>query len=689
MTKKEPRRDAGEEKAGTDPATGDWFDEHSFTRNLLYDAPAAISILRGPEHVVVFSNPANNRGLGRDPTGHSVKATYPEAEQQGYLALLDRVYRGETLSAREARVVVPTPEGPRELFTDFVYQPWRGPDGRIAGVAIFGFDVTDKVRALRSAEEGARRLSLLARVSRALSEANGDLESIYRAVIRPLTERADDNAMIHLVHADGFLRLVAAEHKNPRVRAALEEQLGRLRVRPGDGVVGRVAVTGDSVLVENPSAEELSVEHAPVFVGLLAEFPVRALLSVPIRARSGVHGVLSLARHEKEPALTDNDRVLLEDIADRAGLAISAAQHFQELVERERRFRTLAETVPHFIWTSHPDGSVDYFNQRWYAYTGLGPNESLGAGWMKAVHPEDIGTVLAAWERSVDSGRDCEFQSRLRRAKDGSYRWMIGRCVPVRDDAGTVTKWVGAWTDIHVQKESERAKAEAIKLRDDFLSIAGHELRTPLAALQLQVQSLTRLVERNGERELVLGRLRKMEHHVARLDALVSELLNVTRIASGRLELHREPVDLVALVASVVERFAPQVAATHSPIAIEAPKSVRGLWDAMRVDQVITNLLGNALKYGAGKPIEVGVFSTDGRARLVVRDHGIGIPLEQQGRIFERFQRAVSDRHYGGLGLGLWIARQVVEAHGGTVAFESKPGEGSTFVVELPCREPA
>ncbi|MFO7178060.1 MAG: ATP-binding protein [Pseudomonadota bacterium] len=684
MTTEEPRRDGGEEEAGTGPNVDDFFEGRSI-RNLLVEAPAAIAILRGPDHVVMFSNPANNRGLGRDPTGRSVRE-FPEAEEQGYLALLDRVYRGETISARESRLLIPTPVGPQERFIDFVYQPWRGSDGAIAGVAIFGFDVTSNVRARRSAEEAARRLSILARVSRALSEATVDLGSIYHAVACLLTEQADDHVMIHLLE-DDCLRLITAEHRDPEVRATLRQHLSPIALRLGDGVVGRVAATGDSVLVERPTPEELSVQHAATYSALLERFPVQSLLSVPIRVRGRVVGVLSLSRHQSEPKLTHDDCVLLEDVADRAALAISAAQHHQKLVESERRFRTLAEAVPEFIWTSSPDGSVDYFNQRWYEYTGLGPDESLGTAWLRVVHEEDVAALLEVWKQSVDTGCDCEFQCRIRRAADGSYRWMLGRCVPVRDGAGHVTKWVGALTDIHAQKESERAKAEAIKVRDDFLSIAGHELRTPLAALQLQVQSLERLAERNVERERVLERLRKVEHHVARLDRLVSELLNVTRIASGRLELQKEPVDLVALVASVVERFAPQIAATHSPVTIQAPGSVVGNWDGMRVDQVVTNLLGNALKYGAGKPIEVGVFAIDGRARLVVRDHGIGIPPEHQARIFERFQRAVSDRHYGGLGLGLWITRQVVEAHGGTIGLESKPGEGTTFVVELPCRE--
>jgi len=228
-----------------------------------------------------------------------------------------------------------------------------------------------------------------------------------------------------------------------------------------------------------------------------------------------------------------------------------------------------------------------------------------------------------------------------------------------------------------------RASREAVAVRDDFLSIAGHELNTPLAALQLQIQSLKRQAEKESLSARFLERLGKTEGHVGRIERLVRELLDVSRIAGGRLTIEREPMDLVATVREVAERMAPQAAHAGCTIRFSGPDAVAGSWDRLRLEQVVSNLLGNSIKYGRGEPIDVAVAADDGHARITVRDFGIGISPEDEARVFGRFERAVPQRHYGGLGLGLWIARQIVEAHGGRIEFQRPPDVGTRFVVEL------
>jgi signal transduction histidine kinase len=167
---------------------------------------------------------------------------------------------------------------------------------------------------------------------------------------------------------------------------------------------------------------------------------------------------------------------------------------------------------------------------------------------------------------------------------------------------------------------------------------------------------------------------------------LVEELLDVSRIAAGRLRLEREEVDLTAVVREMVGRFSDAAHQVHSPIRLEAPERLVGTWDRLRIEQVLENLLGNAVKYGRGQPIDVRVEGAGEGARVVVKDQGVGIAPADQARIFERFERAVPSQHYGGLGLGLWIVRQIVEAHGGRIRVSSSPSQGAEFTVDLPLR---
>ena len=237
-----------------------------------------------------------------------------------------------------------------------------------------------------------------------------------------------------------------------------------------------------------------------------------------------------------------------------------------------------------------------------------------------------------------------------------------------------------------------RDARDAVRLRDEFLSTASHELKTPITTLQLQVQSFTRSGEaaaEGGNLDKFRMRVATAERQVNRLARLVDSLLDISRITGGRLDLEGEPVDLAAVVRDSLARSAEELDRAGCAVTLRLDGASHiGRWDRTRLEQIVGNLLSNAAKYGAGRPVEVTVSSDSETSRLTVRDHGIGIDLEHQARIFDRFERAVSVRHYGGLGLGLWIVRQIVEAHGGSISVESSPGKGSAFTVELP-RQPA
>ncbi|WP_437310960.1 AAA family ATPase [Sorangium sp. So ce388] len=229
---------------------------------------------------------------------------------------------------------------------------------------------------------------------------------------------------------------------------------------------------------------------------------------------------------------------------------------------------------------------------------------------------------------------------------------------------------------------------QAIERRDEFLLVASHELRTPLTSLKIQAHLLERLLPRYRRAEVAPERIdaafQVLHRQIARLGHQVNELLDVTRINAGRMTLARAPVDLAALAREIVERMSQQLADARCDVQLGLDEPVIGRWDSSRLEQVLMNLLSNAMKYGAGDLVQVVVRQQADRALLVVRDRGMGIAEADQARIFERFERAVSVRNFGGLGLGLYIVRWIVTSHGGTVRVESKPGAGATFVVELP-----
>jgi signal transduction histidine kinase/DNA-binding response OmpR family regulator len=238
-----------------------------------------------------------------------------------------------------------------------------------------------------------------------------------------------------------------------------------------------------------------------------------------------------------------------------------------------------------------------------------------------------------------------------------------------------------------------RQAKQAIIARDEFLSVASHELNTPLTTLRIELENALLMSTRSADGSGPIpadppAGFARARRQLDRLSRLVASLLDISRARARGISLDLSSVDLSQTARDVVEQFGPELGRLDCSISFSAPRPVIGRWDAMRMAQMISNLLSNACKYGAGKPIELLVETLSERARLTVADHGIGIPPTDLDRIFQPFERAVSFRHYGGLGLGLYITRQVVEAHGGTIQVQSELGQGSTFVVELPLDRP-
>jgi len=299
-------------------------------------------------------------------------------------------------------------------------------------------------------------------------------------------------------------------------------------------------------------------------------------------------------------------------------------------------------------------------------------------------HPEDHERDRQAFKDMLDGKSSIYSTEKRYLRKDGQIVWVIVNAAAVRITPDNQVTTVGVIQDVTSLKEAQDKLAEALRLREEFLGVASHELKTPLTALLMQIQGVHRALDGDPSLTRYAARLSRAASAGLRLEKLINALLDVSRIAEGRFRLELERFELAPLVEEVVGRFKEIAAPADAPISVQADKDIRGSWDRLRIDQVLTNLLSNALKYGADRPIEIVVEKEDDFAVIRVRDHGIGIPREQQQRIFGRFERSVDARSYGGFGLGLWIAREIVLLSGGTIGVESTEGVGACFTVRLP-----
>ncbi|GHO51216.1 hypothetical protein KSX_93790 [Ktedonospora formicarum] len=473
----------------------------------------------------------------------------------------------------------------------------------------------------------------------------------------------------------------------------------------------------------------------------------------------------------------------------------------QQLKESRESLSVLAETVPQLVWTTSPDGCVEYWNQRRYDYSGSSPAQALGHRWSQFLHPDDAQRTLKIWHQALAMGEPYEIEYRLKEGQTGAYRWFLTHGVPVRDEGGQIVKWFGTGTDIEEQKRTEEAlrqsqehantlmnsniigiiitegeqivdandtflhmtgstredlragqmnvmpmtapeylartveahqkldtqqsitpyekeyicqdgsrlpvlvggvlfqhhpcqvinfvldnsaRKELEQRKDDFISIASHELKTPLTAVKMQTQLVRKRFEKHAQREAATA-LSRVERSIKQLERLIAELLDVSKIQAGGLEYVRERVDLDELLR--------EVTATIHHLHPSHTTQVRGsvqtslIGDRDRLGQVFTNLLSNAIKYSPDvRTVEMDLSASDDAVTIRVHDHGLGIPRELRDKIFERFYRVTDSKQKAipGLGMGLYIVAEIVNHHGGTITVDSAVGKGSTFTVTLP-----
>ncbi|MEH1921397.1 hybrid sensor histidine kinase/response regulator [Nostoc sp.] len=382
----------------------------------------------------------------------------------------------------------------------------------------------------------------------------------------------------------------------------------------------------------------------------------------------------------------------------------------QEILERQRileilrqseeRYRYLAEAIPQLVWTTKPNGECDFFNQNWCDYTGLTLEQSLGSGWLAALHPDDVQRADKVWSDAVKSRTIYNNEYRFKRALDGSYRWQLARGLPLKDEQGFVVKWFGTCTDIHEQKQIleerahlleleqiARAKAEtANRIKDEFLAVLSHELRTPLNA----ILGWSKLLQtRRLDQTKTLEALATIERNANLQVQLIEDLLDISRILQGKLTLNITKINLESTILSALQTM--QLAAETKLIKVNTafePDVRQIMGDSTRLQQVVWNLLSNAIKFTPrGGKVEVRLEEADGYAQIIVSDTGKGISADFLPFVFDYFRQAdsTSTRNFGGLGLGLAIVRNISEMHGGIVQADSQgEGKGAIFTVSLP-----
>lgn len=371
--------------------------------------------------------------------------------------------------------------------------------------------------------------------------------------------------------------------------------------------------------------------------------------------------------------------------------------------DSEQQLRFMAESMPQKIFTTAPDGRADYVNLQWSEYSGLSPRQIASKGWISLVHPDDVEANTALWQHSLATGEPFEYEHRLR-SRGGSYRWHVSRARALRKDDGSIGMWVGSSTDIHdiktaLQREHKLERAtvrlteqreellELNKTKDEFISLASHQLRTPATGVKQYIGMVLEGYAGDitpGQRTFLTQAYESNEREIT----IINDLLKVAKLDAGKVTLRKEKANIVSLIRNTIDEQSSKFAQRQQKVVFR-PKQSRlfAAVDEKYVRMVLENIIDNASKYTPhGKAIYVSVKKSKGGLAIGVQDEGVGIEQKDADKVFNKFSRIDNPLsvQVGGSGLGLYWAKKVIDLHGGSINIESRPGEGSTFTILLP-----
>jgi len=371
--------------------------------------------------------------------------------------------------------------------------------------------------------------------------------------------------------------------------------------------------------------------------------------------------------------------------AERQGLLQGerAARAAAEAAEQQQRF--LAESIPQQVWTALPNGNLDFVNRRALDYFGASEGEVIDSGWVGVVHPDDVPAAVERWGHSLRTGDEYEVEFRLKRA-DGAYRWHLGRALALRDAEGRIVKWFGTNTDMDELKRARDELQKRTEFDQQLIGIVSHDLRNPLNAIGMATALLLRRGQLDDQHVKIVTRIMSSSERAVRL---IRDFLDFTHArVSGRIPVEPEPANIREIARHVFE----EVHLMHHarPATLEHTGEESGIWDADRLAQLVGNLLSNAFQHGSAEGVvRLTTYGSGTDVVIEVHNHGSPIPAGDVAKLFEPFHRGTHASVHSGrsVGLGLYISKQIVAAHGGTIAVESTLEDGTRFTVRLP-REP-
>jgi len=587
-----------------------------------------------------------------------------------------------------AEIVVERPNGERREVLAHP-QPVHDGNGRLIGAINVLFDVTELKTVQAKLAEATESLADEVRTLTSLHELAMQLAGMTDL---PVALQAILEAIVRIAHADfGLLWLYDRERGCLYPKASVgfdDEGLQRFAsVMPGPtgGASGSAFANRQRAVIED-------VRSDPRFDGFrdaAAKVGFRAVHSTPMFNRDG-EALGALSVHFREPRAPTHTELQFADMCARHAAEVVEAMRTREALRNsERLYRAVGESIDYGVWVCDAQGRNLCASESFLRLVGLTQAQCQHFGWTDALHPDEVQPTLAAWQACVAGGDDWYRELRFR-GVDGQWHPVLMRGMPVRGDDGEITAWTGINLDISRMKQVEHELRGADQRKDEFLATLAHELRNPLAPISNALQVLKRTTD-PARVEQTRGVMERQLQHMVRL---IDDLLDVSRISLGKIELQRERIDLRAVLMNAIEASQPLINAAGHQLTLDLPDTpafVNG--DATRLAQLFANLLNNAARYTPRHGhVALSVRLRPDEVVVAVCDDGVGIPPDMLASVFQMFvqgHRAL-DSSRGGLGIGLTLVKRLVEMHGGTVHAYSEPGRGSELVVRLPrAAEPA